>query len=92
MNLIVNGLTVNMAYLPFEPPSPGHILQLLIHSEKTALHADLVDALSVAQPSGGIMDKAEPENGWTEIRILCGLMLEAIDMMRRAGFGVKEMA
>lgn len=99
MNLIVNRSAVSMAYLPFEAQSAGHILQLLIAEgcepalcEETPLHAELVRVLGATQPSGGIMDKPEPENGWTEVRILGGLMLEAIDMMRRAGLGVKEMA
>lgn len=95
MKLLVNGARVQMEYLPLETQMAKHTLHikiadvgmLEIHS---ILHGGLVGALDVSQKSGRIMDRGAIENGFSEIHIAGGTMLEAIDMMRRAGFGMKE--
>ena len=93
MKLLVNGSVVEMEYLGFEESS-GHILRILVAASvianETELHANLVEALKATYPCGGMMDRAAVEDGLSEIRILGGLMLETIDTMRRAGFGVQE--
>ena len=91
MRLSVNGIEVQVAYLPFAEPASGAILQLLLQPSdgRDALHRKLVDELKNSyQP--GVMDNAEVVDECTEIRLLNATSLEAVDLMRTLGYGVQE--
>lgn len=91
MHLLINKTEVKVKYLPFEKGG-GAILQLLLQEsdERDALHRKLADELENSYALG-VMDKAEVIKGCTEIRLLNATCLQAIDLIRSLGYGVREM-
>lgn len=96
MKLSVHGVVTYLARLPY--PDGGHILQVIFTTphEVNGLHQRLVEALNqLRNHRGGVMhvEKFEPHENRhheSEIRVLEGLELEVIDLLRMLGYGVEQ--